>query len=40
MANRLTPIAAFTKDLAAHERQFKSVLPAHIAPAKFMRTVV
>ena len=40
MANQLTPIAAFTKDLAAHERQFKSVLPAHIAPAKFMRTVV
>jgi len=33
-------IAVFTKDLALHEKQFKSVLPAHIPSAKFMRTVV
>jgi recombination protein RecT len=33
-------IAVFTKDLALHERQFKSVLPAHIPSQKFMRTIV
>ena len=33
-------IALFTKDLALHERQFKSVLPAHIPSQKFLRTIV
>lgn len=36
----ITPLEDFQRGLAAHERQFKSVLPAHIPPAKFMRTVV
>lgn len=39
-SKQLTPVAAFSKDLAAHEKQFRSVLPAHIPVAKFMRTVV
>ena len=39
-SKELTPLQGFTKGLAAHEKQFKSVLPAHIPPAKFMRTVV
>ncbi len=38
--NALTPMRDFQRGLAAHEKQFKSVLPAHIPPAKFMRTVV
>ena len=38
--NEITPIQEFQRGLAAHEKQFKSVLPAHIPAAKFMRTVV
>ena len=37
---KTTAIQEFSHGLAAHEKQFKSVLPAHIPPAKFMRTVV
>lgn len=33
-------VALFSKDLATHEKSFKSVLPAHIPVKKFMRTVV
>lgn len=33
-------IVQFTKDIAPYEKQFKSVLPAHIDPKKFIRTVV
>ena len=35
-----TAIVQFSKDLALHEKQFSSVLPAHIPPKKFMRTIV
>lgn len=37
---QLTPIKAFSMDLAKEERGFQSVLPAHIPVKKFMRTVV
>lgn len=37
MANEVT---VFAKDLALHERQFQSVLPAHIPAKKFLRTIV
>ena len=37
MANEIT---VFAKDLALHERQFQSVLPAHIPAKKFLRTIV
>lgn len=40
MTKQLSSIDAFTKDLAVHRTAFKSVLPAHIPPEKFMRTVV
>lgn len=33
-------VVAFSKDLASHQKQFASVLPAHIPTEKFMRTVV
>lgn len=36
----LPAIKQFEKDLALHSKQLSSVLPAHIPPAKFMRTVV
>jgi recombination protein RecT len=33
-------VASFSKELATHQKSFESVLPAHIEPKKFMRTVV
>jgi len=39
-AKQLTPIDAFTSDLARHEKQFDSVLPVHVPVKKFMRIVV
>lgn len=39
MGTQLT-VATFSKDLAAREKAFSSVLPAHVPVKKFMRTVV
>lgn len=39
-SKQITPVQAFSKDLALRETAFKSVLPAHISPKKFMRTVI
>ena len=38
--NTATAVVAFSKDFAAYEKPFASVLPAHIPAKKFMRTVV
>jgi recombination protein RecT len=38
--NTATALVAFSKDFAAYEKPFASVLPAHIPAKKFMRTVV
>lgn len=40
MNKQLAPIDAFTQDLAKHEKQFKSMLPAGLDPKRFMRTAV
>lgn len=39
MSNALTPAQAVKKDLAAMKDQFKSALPNHISPEKFVRTI-
>lgn len=33
-------ITSFSRELATHQKSFQSVLPAHVSPQKFMRTVV
>jgi len=41
MANaKENAVVTFSKELALHEKSFKSVLPGHVPVKKFMRTVV
>lgn len=39
MQNQITPFKKLEKDLAVHKNSFASVLPSHMTPEKFMRTL-